>query len=40
MQADTKTIIRRITDYLHKYATPEQVYTIANMLPISLESKK
>lgn len=39
MTADTKTLIRRITDYLHKYATPDQVKEIAIRLPIKLDAK-
>jgi DNA-binding transcriptional regulator GbsR (MarR family) len=39
MTADKKTIIRRITDYLHKYGTDSQVLQVAALLNISTAPK-
>lgn len=39
MLADKKTIIRRISDYLHKYGTDRQVMSIASLLQIPIEEK-
>ncbi len=39
MTADCKTIIRRIVDYLHKYATPDQIFAVARILNVSTETK-
>ena len=40
MQADKKTIVRRIMDYLHKYGQEKEVLLIAEQLNISVEEKK
>lgn len=40
MTADKKTIVRRISDYLHKYGTDKQVVEIAQALNISLAEKQ
>lgn len=39
MLADKKTITRRCIDFMHKYATNEQIEEIARILNISTESK-
>lgn len=36
---DTKTIIRRCVDYLHKYATLEQVLAVASILGVSTDER-
>jgi len=37
---DKKKLIRRIVDYLHKYATDRQVVKIAHFLGIETEETK